>query len=427
MATESIYGVWWTPEDPDRRVPGHLTWDPPNSPSLEVLDPPRSFDGFGGHETIPLILGDVARFGWMTLLNCRYAGMQFGLTSTRTFHVGQAISRLRIATASEQFCRRVEMEIPALAILLGPHPIELKSPLSSRSREARLTLDRRAHVWKEDDVEVKAWYCWRNTPSDLGVDLRMSPQIYLSTPRSRPFEYWMEEWLVPLSVLFSVATASHFRPRSIRLWTKKGISRYERSSDDLELWTAGVDPDPAPDSVPKADRDALHPLVSIEQLRDVSIHRVLSRTRQFAEEYEVFWSLLASVLRDTGRPLRNRYLDVIAALEAFDSRLHGIGPIEISQYKRQRKHALDAVMDRDTRKFLKRWVRGRSEYSLHERLRRAAASVHVELKTDAQTMAEVRNDIAHGNAHPDPYLLHDCHAQAVEMARRLALAEMGLG
>lgn len=426
MATESIYGVWWTPDNSAQRVPGHLTWDPPNSPYLEVLDPPRSFDGFGGHETVPLILGDVARFGWMTLLNSRYAGMQLGLTSTRTLCVGQAISRLRIDYASEPFCRRIEMEVPSLALVLGRHPIQLKTPLSSRSREARVTLEKCAHSWTSDGVEVKAWYCWRNTPSDLGIDLRMSPQLYLSTPKSRPFGYWMEEWLVPLSVLLNVATASHFRPRSVRLWTKKGISRYERSTDDLELWSAGIDPT-TPLDVWNADPESLRPLVSIEQLRDVDMDELLGRTRQFAETYEVFWSLLASVLRDIGRPLRNRYLDVVAALEAFDSQLHGIGPMEIGGYKTESKRALDTVEDRDARKFFKRWVRGRPEYSLHERLRRAALSVDVELKQDAQTMAAVRNDIAHGNAHPDPHLLRDCHVQAVEVARRLALAEMGLG
>lgn len=299
MATESIYGVWWTPDNSDQRVPGHLTWDPPNSPYLEVLDPPRSFEGFGGHETVPLILGDVARFGWMTLLNSRYAGMQLGLTSTRTLRVGQAISRLRIDDASEPFCRRIEMEIPSLALVLGRHPIQLKTPLSSRSREARLTLEKCAHSWTSDGVELKAWYCWRNTPSDLGIDLRMSPQLYLSTLKSRPFGYWMEEWLVPLSVLLNVATASHFRPRSVRLWTKKGISRYERSTDDWELSSAGIDPT-TPLDVWNADPDALRPLVSIEQLRDVDMHELLGRrgnsqkrTKSFGASWHPFFGTQA--------------------------------------------------------------------------------------------------------------------------------------
>jgi hypothetical protein len=44
----------------------------------------------------------------------------------------------------------------------------------------------------------------------------------------------------------------------------------------------------------------------------------------------------------------------------------------------------------------------------------------------AATMAKLRNDIAHGSARPDHYLLTECFAQATDVARRLALHEMGV-
>ena len=41
-------------------------------------------------------------------------------------------------------------------------------------------------------------------------------------------------------------------------------------------------------------------------------------------------------------------------------------------------------------------------------------------------MTKLRNDIAHGGARPDHYLLTECFAQAIDVARRLALHEMGI-
>jgi hypothetical protein len=294
MASESIYGVWWTPGQPDEKVPGHLTWEPPRSPILEVLEPRGSFRAFDSDDTI--IVGDVPRFGWMTLLNCKYWGGQLGgLVSTRRLRVGQAISRVRLDHQSEPLFRRVEIDVPALALLLGTYPIREKTRLSGRSREARLTLEDRRRTWKAEGVDVQAWYCWQATPDELGVDLRMVPQVYLSSATSRPFSYWFDQWLVPLNVFLQVATARPFRPRSVSLWTKKRITPMERSTDRLHVWAGGIDPDAVVD-FRRADVRLSYPLLSMEELEDASIHDVLNRTKRFAEDHEVFWSLLAFVL-----------------------------------------------------------------------------------------------------------------------------------
>lgn len=425
MASESIYGMWWAPEQPDQKVPGSLTWEPPRAPVLEVRDPPESFGGFGRDLTIPIVVGDVSRFGWMTLLDCEYGGGNWGMSSSQRWHVGQAISRVRLDHRSYPMFRRVELDVPALALLLGRYPIRPKTPLSGRSQEARFTLEHRRRTWKAEGVEVQAWYCWRKSRDELGVDLRMVPQIYLSTATSRSISYWFDEWLVPLNAFLEVATARPFRPRSVGLWTTKHITRMARATDRLDLWSSGIDPD-AVSEFRGSDIHLSEPLLSIEDIEGASIHDVLKRAKSFTEKHEVFWSLLAFVLRETERPMRNRYLDVIASLEAYDSREHGVGPIDISLYKAERKRALESVQDPTARKFLKRWVRGRSEFSLEDRLRRSAKATGVAWKIDAATMAKVRNDIAHGNAHPDRYVLRDCFAQALEVARKLALAEMGL-
>jgi hypothetical protein len=326
---------------------------------------------------------------------------------------------------AEPFFRRVELDVPTLAFLLGPNPVEFKKRLSNRSREARLTIDSRRRGWTADGVEFEAHYNWGVNHDELGVDLRMTPRIQLSSSTSRSFRYWCDEWLVPLNAFLQIATARVSRPNGVALWTKKHITPLERSTSSLDVWTAGIDPS-AVAEFRLSDGRRTDPLVSIEQLEGVSIHEVLQRTKQFTEQQEVFCSLLMSTLTDSGRPLRNRYLDITAALEAYDSRVHGEGPVAVDEFKTQRKEALAAVGDPAAKKFLRRWALGRSSFSLEDRLRRAATTAGVTWQHDATTMAKVRNDIAHGNAHPSGPLLRDCFEQAFDVARRLALLAMGL-
>ncbi len=423
---ESIYGVWWTPKDKRRKVPGHLTWNPPYRPTLDLLDPPESFWSEDHFAPIPIVLGDVARHGYMTLLNCRPGGLNIGLTTTHSLQVGSAITRVWLDDPSDAYFRRVEADIPVLALLLGARPIRFKKRLSNRSRQARLDLDDRHHAWTADGVTIEVLYNWRVHELDLGVNLEMIPQVYLSSATSRTFDYWLSEWLVPLNMLLQLAAARTSRLRSVSLWSKKNIKPIERAVGRIEVWTAGVDPEEATVAFRHPDRQLSDPLVSIGQLSVAPLHQVLQRTKTFADEHAVFWGLMSSAFTDLERPLRNRYLDITAALEAYDSRMHGEGPMDVDTYKDERKSALETMTDPAAKKFLKRWVRGRSEYSLEERLRRSAAATSTNLSHDAATMAKVRNDIAHGNAHPDSSLLEECFDQGLAVARRLAIKELGL-
>ena len=83
MASESLFGVWWSPDDPVSRFPGRLVWDPPRAPIVEILDPPPWMH-VGFDEPIPILCGDVDRFGWATLLDCRRSTLKFGLGSTHS-------------------------------------------------------------------------------------------------------------------------------------------------------------------------------------------------------------------------------------------------------------------------------------------------------------------------------------------------------
>lgn len=423
--TESVFGTWWNPTEPAVRFAGRLVWDPPSAPILEVLDAPTAVAAWSD-ERIPVLIGEVDRFGWMTLLDCDWWGARWGAGSTRRFRVGQALSRVHCKDPSDQFIRRVEMDVPALALLLGEAPVNPGIWPTSRSKTIHLNVDSRKRTWHSDEVDIEFRYTWRMTQAELSISVAMAPQVYLSSRRSHSFRWWLEKWLVPLSEFLLVATAEPFRARHLKLWVKKNISNLERSNAGIHVWQTAIDPDAEVDFRSRNRRE-VPPLVNEDELERMPIHDILRRTAVFATRYEVFFGLLAESMVATDRPKRNRYLDVVTAIEAYDSTVQGSGPIGDDRFRKDRAMALDASCDLTATRFLRRWLPRRSFYSLEQRLERTRRSLGLDWARDAQAMAQLRNDIAHGNARPDSVFLDDAFSQGLEAARLLALREMGAG
>ena len=134
---------------------------------------------------------------------------------------------------------------------------------------------------------------------------------------------------------------------------------------------------------------------------------------------------MVSAMVDRDRPLKNRYLDVITAIEAHDYTEHGEGPIERATFKKRRSEAMLAVPDATARRFLNSWTPRKSSFSLEQRLERTRAALGLSWDESAATMAQLRNDIAHGNMQPDYWTLERCFQQALLAARLLALNDVG--
>ena len=124
---------------------------------------------------------------------------------------------------------------------------------------------------------------------------------------------------------------------------------------------------------------------------------------------------------------------MIAALEAFDTKRFGVGPIPQDDFRQAATRALVAVRNSDLadehKKFVRKALRTRSEYSLHERLRRTAKSIGVDTKRwghSPEQIGALRNAIAHGNDIPPGADFAGAFEQMLAFARHLALAEVGL-
>lgn len=421
--TQILFGTWWNPEHPDQRWSGKLTWEPPHAPELELLDAPFH-TGFGRDDVVPMLLGRVDRVGFVTLLGCRPWGARYGAGSTGSYRVNHALTGVHLDGPDERFVRRVELEIPALALVLGDGPVEFGRVPTSRTKTMQVKVHRRRLLWRDDEVEIEFQYIWNVRHGSLGLDITMSPQVYLSSRVSQSFEWWFQRWLVPLSQLIQVTSGELFRAKRVGVWMKKGISRMERVAERIDVWQSGTDPEATVD-VRSPERRQVPPLVTRQHLAQLSLPEVLRSGQRDNSQHEVFYGLMASAMVYRDRPLRNRYLDAITAIEAHDYASHGEGPIERATFKERRAAAMEAVSDQTAKRFLRNWMPRRSSFSLEQRLERTRAALGLNWDQNASAMARLRNDIAHGNSPSDSQSLEACFQQALLASRLLALKDVG--
>lgn len=435
---ESSFGMWWDPTEPDNKVAGQLTWEPLKAPVLSLLDPPlRMWAGADlaagvarslGGETVPMIHGTLANRGEVTLLGCHWGGMKLQpKTATYRLRVSQALPGIWLDEPDEAFIRRVEVELPALAALLGEFPIRADKLATGRGRKVQLALDHRTHSWKSGEVEAMWRYNWTTTIGRTSSTVTMRPTVDLTSSRPKPLDYWVEQWLVPMNLLLTTVTGTRSNPAQINVWKRKHLTRDVRATLRIPVWAQGVGQH---DHASKRQRLLLR--ADAIDRNPGGLHSVLERVRDLGREQEVFLDLLIATINYSDRPVRNLYLDLTSALEAFHSQRYGLSSMSVDTFKQQRKDAIDAIADSGVanahRKFVKRWLPGRPSRSLEVRLQRLARDVGVleSWTISPLEMASLRNDVAHGNTGLDYRALDAAHEQAFDLSRRLVLHELGI-
>ncbi len=436
MPAESSYGLWWDPQSPDRKVAGRLSWDRLGAPELELLDPTTPMwageqlvDGVYnfGTQWVPMLHGRLADKGAVTLLGCGYGGAKFGVTEVQKLRVGRALIGVLLEEPEERFIRRAELHMPALAQLLGDYPVRPSKWPTRRTRKVQVDLEDRKLEWQSGDVEATVLYKFTGRQSTTSTSFEMIPTLELTSSTPKSLGYWLSEWVAPTNTLIETATGTKSSPASIHVWWKKNLSPLERAGGRIPVWMAGVG-----DHDHSYERELILMSAAAINLNPGGLPDVLGRMRTLADEQEVFLDLLTATINSVDRPIRNRYVDLTSALEAFHSRRYGVSSISKEDFASRRSDALDAVALAGTeaahQKFLKKWVPRRPSTSLEARLRRLAKDVDVlgSWTVPPGRMAQLRNDIAHGNALVGGTELRTAFDQAFNLSRRLVLHEIGI-
>ena len=255
----------------------------------------------------------------------------------------------------------------------------------------------------------------------------MIPTVELTSSSPRALGYWFDEWLIPINHLLTAATCAKSNPAEIRVWMKKNLTKAERSTHAIPVWSRGVG-----EHNFEFDRHRVLMRATAIDLNPGGLPDVLQRMMALGVEQEVFLDLLTSTINYSDRPLRNRYLDLTSGLEAYHTRRHGVAALSAEEFKTQRKEAIDALsaagVQATARKFIKRWMPTESGRSLEERLRVLAEEVGLldGWTVDPGRMAGLRNDLAYGNTGLDHAALDTAYEQSFDLARRLVLHELAI-
>ena len=159
---------------------------------------------------------------------------------------------------------------------------------------------------------------------------------------------------------------------------------------------------------------------------------VLEDVKRLNTEFPLLLSMTLGANTHLRRPLRNRYLDLMSALESYHSIVFGVGETTLEEHKLLKSTVLAKVsaseaLDSSERKFLKRNLNGRPAKALFRRLKDLydliETPAHKRLAVEA--LANLRNDIAHGEEPDARYLRLACD-EAEDMARRVILKEINV-
>lgn len=427
------HGTWWHPSEPNMHVAGRFTTGLAG-PSLELLDPPPLLwvgqnipSGQAiplGTSVVPMLHGYVADIGPVTLLDSRWAGLSVGRTSGQRLIAAASVAGVHLTARDQPFLRRIEVVFPTLADLLG-RGVGLTSKgfrMPSGSGKFSMQIDQQRQTWRSADVEVIWEYEPTGSIGPQSGSITVVPRAVMASRNSRSLFEWLDSWVVPMNTVIQILAGRRSNPESITGWKVKNMSIARRSTEELHISMRGV-----------GKREVTNRgqvLLSARQINTNpgGLPAVLQRAQVLSQQHGGFLELLMGSMNLPDRPLRNRYLDLTSALEAYHSRSVGIGPIDDQKFDTERKALLadaKAALTSAQAKFLRAWLPRRSTYSLENRLQYLAKMVGVGGWTiSAQRMGQLRNDVAHGNPGIQMDELDTAYQQAFDLARRVVGHEL---
>ncbi|MFG3255221.1 HEPN domain-containing protein [Streptomyces sp. NPDC048172] len=258
----------------------------------------------------------------------------------------------------------------------------------------------------------------------------------------RTADEWIDTYIRPLTQITTFVTV---RKQPI-CWARLtcGSPRYS-----AQVFSSEVTQEPFDAESPEPG--VLAPLLRLGP-GGVSLADLLSGWRSLGEDYDTFFDLLITALREAMTP-KTQFLSLVPAIESYHATKYGSGPIPKKEFQRERKAVLrrltecTAVDDGDIQ-WLKQWIDTVGSYPLHERMRQLAESLSPALQERIHArvdplpapldtvfenprdvwavMAKVRNNLAHGAVRPTPPQLLSLTRLAQTLVAALVLQQLGV-
>jgi hypothetical protein len=366
-----------------------------------------------------MLHGFAEGLGAVTLIEVTFDGMSVGVSVSHRFVVWRMVTGVWLSRPDEKHFRSVELVAPNLGFLLGEDWPRSSVP-ERFDRRLEVTADSPERSWSLGDVELTVSLDWAYSLSHNETKVTHNPVARFSSPRPKSLQYWSDEWLVPFNDLLRVATGFNSRFQSVRLWSKKHLTPRERTETAMKLVTPGVG-----EHEVERSRESLLGRLRHESSSPDDLLLAIRGAKAFKERHDIFHSRLATVLNEPQRRTQNRYLDLMAAIEALSGGLLGTEPIPASEFKKLRRAARAELQTAESRSFFDRWMASKSYYGLNKQIEalRSPSPSGGEWSVTTQQMVTLRNDLAHGNPDADLAYLDPAFNQALALCRQVFVQE----
>lgn len=447
----------------ERAIPGELSLKPHRPPEAQLFGDvvPKDWSqggGFPEEYTLDRVAGRL-RSGQDVVLTDAHLAIwipQRSLGSARHAVVG-----LDVAEVAGDTFHRARFQLTNLDLLFGVAPIKRVSwPSEARPHlEGQYAIEANAeahHEWVDDKagLTVECTYDIQ-FPLSRGHQhyVAFAPVISIASDEPLTVDRWVNEWVMPLRRLATLATR---QPQGLSWLTvntaPRAVSNDEqRNSTTGTVFGSGIEQEPYEaeyrDEWREPEKRPLFTLATIP----MSLPDLVRTWRKLEQDENPFMELFGLTLRQTDLPARARYLYLVQALEALHSYEHSTEDEQAqARFEQRRAEALDALagveLPPGTLRFIKdHWSKRRAD-SLDRRLRALiddlpepvrthlsegpAEDVLTAMTTDRSKPVEellriLRNDLSHGNRNYDDRSLRPWVSTVETMCRAHALRLLG--
>lgn len=406
LADES--GYWWIPEEPSRRYPGRLSFDPKDGAHLELSVEKEAPSFPGGGEEFPLVHGVTNRGRDITLVNCYLTHDRWSNVgiSAQTIFGRLAFDGFHLPSVEGENIRSISATVPFLSSWLGTTGIDVKH--TNDFQDFEITYRRVppliARIAPSMRMEVSVHPASIPIAGGPGTEVKIRENIWLSLKPEMPQPY--RQLLDSLHVVFDFFTfvcmdlcsaeeiqlEGNFCPRTL---TSEAIIYPTAHFHYMPVYS------------PKKQRTP-HPMDVLLKLSDLSdnLEPVLARWFETSAQLRSIRVLYLSALYGDHPYVENKFLSMCQAAEVFHRRFRRGEYMDSNRYDSEVLPLLISRIPADLPEGLAEVMQQRFEYlnefSLAKRLKELVAENREivlefvpDIKDALRAIVEARNQFTH--------------------------------
>ena len=364
-----LNGQFWLPETPQQVVGGVLYVAETGRISADLYGELESgIDALKAGGNYPQLLGNVEKYGWVTLRDCMCRSKTIATNSISTSLID---ARLLIAGAHYEtdeplLFRAVEIELDGIDQWLGISGISVNHPSDESPTTITYTPPKADRHVLNEGTYIEFTYRWQLpfSPALTEAKITQSASIVFNSSRPSPFEDF-QGMIYEFSNFLSFATDEIVNLRSIKAMEilRNDDSQNLKRTTPLIIWYESLPYNSKPGAT------AFHNILFRYKQIDVRFAELYGNWHNAYERFGPAISLYFSSRAGDHKYINGRFLSLIQGLETFHRRTSNETIMDSACFKDLSKAIIDACPE-GHKKWLADRLRFGNEISLAKRLRR---------------------------------------------------------